>query len=266
MSNPCDDFIPTEVTIGHASTPRGMLKIGGGAPTAVISPLMSASLESLTTEIMDVAGAQPDLIEWRVDPLLASVQASEREGLLRTGLKLVMDQSPLPLLATIRTAAEGGLVDLSDGQYADFLAILATFADAVDLEICRPGAFDIVEEIHEAGSIAVASHHDFARTSSAVDMDRVFALMAKAGADVLKVAYMTHRPEDALRIMDAQVRASRTYALPVIGIGMGEFGAITRICGQTFANAATFASASSSSAPGQLSVEETRRGLVTLQR
>ena len=203
---------------------------------------------------------------WRVDPLLASVQASEREGLLRTGLKLVTDQSPLPLLATIRTVAEGGLVDLSDGQYADFLAILATFADAIDLEICHPGAIDIVEEIHEAGSIAVASHHDFTRTPPAVDIDRVFASMAKAGADVLKIAYMTHRPEDALRIMDAQLRASRTYALPVIGIGMGEFGAITRICGHTFASAATFASASSSSAPGQLSVEETRRGLVTLQR
>nr|MCW1092355.1 hypothetical protein [Streptococcus anginosus] len=67
MSNPCDDFIPTEVTIGHASTLRGMLNIGGGAPTAVISSLMSASLESLTSEITDVAGAQPDLIEWRVD-------------------------------------------------------------------------------------------------------------------------------------------------------------------------------------------------------
>ena len=243
-----------------------MLNIGGGAPTAVISSLMSASLESLTSEITDVAGAQPDLIEWRVDPLLASVQASEREGLLRTGLKLVTDQSPLPLLATIRTVAEGGLVDLSDGQYTDFLAILATFADAIDLEICHPGAIDIVEEIHEAGSIAVASHHDFTRTPLTVDIDRVFASMAKAGADVLKIAYMTHRPEDALRIMDAQLRASRTYALPVIGIGMGEFGAITRICGHTFASAATFASASSSSAPGQLSVEETRRGLVTLQR
>ena len=90
--------------------------------------------------------------------------------------------------------------------------------------------------------------------------------MDAAGADVLKIAYRARDAQDALRLLDVQLRARVVFSRPIIAIGMGGAGALTRIAGSRFGSAATFASLGAASAPGQLSVEETRGVLDLLER
>lgn len=249
-----------EVRIGRGSSPRPAVVLGG--PTCIITPLMGTTPALLSAEIEAVATQAVDLVEWRVDPLLAALEpASDRRAAIEEAWEEAVSQAPLPVLATIRTTAEGGAAELSASEYAELVALLAGLADAVDVEIARAESCALILRAHQAGAAVIASFHDFNETPPDDTLAALYAQMAEAGADVLKVACRVTTPEDALRVLAAQIGAHREHRRPIIGIGMGEAGAITRIAGAPLFSAATFASVGVSSAPGQFTVEETRRGL-----
>lgn len=249
-----------EVLIGRGSSPRPAVVLGG--PTRIITPLMGTTPALLSAEIEALATQAVDLVEWRVDPLLAALEpASDRRAAIEEAWEEAVSQAPLPVLATIRTTVEGGAAELSASEYAELVALLAGLADAVDVEIARAGAHSLIIRAHEAGAAVIASFHDFNETPPDDTLAALYAQMAESGADVLKVACRVTTPEDALRVLAAQIGAHREHRRPIIGIGMGEAGAITRIAGAPLFSAATFASVGVSSAPGQFTVEETRKGL-----
>lgn len=251
---------PVEVLIGRDSSPRPAITLGG--PTRIITPLMGTTPGLLSAEIEAVSAQAVDLVEWRVDSLLAELKpASDRRAAIEEAWEAAVSKAPLPVLATIRTTAEGGATELSAEEYVELVALLAGLADAVDVEIARTGAHALILRAHEAGAAVVASFHDFNETPPDDTLAALYAQMAEAGADILKVACRVNTSEDALRVLAAQIGAHREHRRPIIGIGMGEAGAITRIAGSPLFSAATFASLGASSAPGQFTVEETRRGL-----
>ena len=63
--------------------------------------------------------------------------------------------------------------------------------------------------------------------------------------DISKVAYMPKNKKDVINLLEA---VSEIKDFPIIAISMGKLGIITRIFGSVI----TFASAKSSSAPGQI--------------
>ena len=68
-----------EVRIGRGSSPRPAVVLGG--PTRIITPLMGTTPALLSAEIEAVASQAADLVEWRVDPLLAALEpASDRRA------------------------------------------------------------------------------------------------------------------------------------------------------------------------------------------
>lgn len=259
---------PRIVRIGLAGTPRGAVELGG--PTRIIAPILGADREALDAEMRLLAGpggASVDLVEWRVDPLLAAlVPGADAAAEIARAWEQAVCQSPLPVLATIRTSAEGGEAALEATEYSALVQVLSHLADAVDVEIDRPGAPELIAGARAAGAIVVASHHDFSATPPSEAILGVLSRMDAAGADVLKIACRARGAQDALRLLDAQLRARADFGSPVIAIGMGGAGALTRIAGSRFGSAATFASLGASSAPGQLSVEETRGVLDLLER
>lgn len=155
---------------------------------------------------------------------------------------------------------------MEDGDYVRLVALLARFADAVDVEIARTGARALIAQSHEAGAAVVASSHDFEQTPTDDALGALYTGMADAGADVLKVACRVTTAEEAVRVLSAQIAAHRAHHRPVIGIGMGDAGALTRIGGSVLFSAATFATIGASSAPGQFTVEETRTILDLVER
>lgn len=253
------------VTVGREASRRGACVLGG--PTRIIAPIMGNDPAELAEDVEAAKGKPVDLIEWRVDPLLAACETPQarREAIERAWVQSV-SLAPCPVLATIRTRAEGGMLSLSEGEYAEHVRFLSSLADAVDVEIEHEEASALIADAHESGVVVVASAHDFSGTLAREHYERLLARMDAAGADVLKVASFAHCAADTAQILALQEWASARFSRPIILIGMGAFGVLTRVAGSGFGASATFASLREASAPGQLSIEETRTLLDLLER
>lgn len=241
------------VLIGGGDTPRGVCVLGG--PTRIVVPVVGTCAEALTRGIRALDGHPHDLLEWRVDALLAA------GGNVAAACDAVLEASDVPVLATVRTRHEGGAADLSDGDYRGLVSRLAGRVDAVDVEVARPGARDLVGDAHAAGARVVASSHDFSGTPTEEELVARLGVMEASGADVAKIACTPHTPGDVLAVLSAQAWAVRGLRIPVIGISMGDLGGITRIAGSGLGCAATFATVGESSAPGQFDADRVRFAL-----
>jgi 3-dehydroquinate dehydratase-1 len=69
-----------------------------------------------------------------------------------------------------------------------------------------------------------------------------------------------------LTLLGATYEASRAIRIPLISMSMGGIGSISRIMGWMYGSAATFAVGKSSSAPGQIAVEDLRTMLAAVRR
>ncbi len=104
-----------------------------------------------------------------------------------------------------------------------------------------------------------------ARPRSTPSSER-FAQAQDLQADIAKVAVMPHDMEDVLTLLSATLQSSRALRIPLVSMSMGRFGAVTRLCGWAFGSAMTFAVGESSSAPGQMPIEDVDAGLALLQK
>lgn len=236
----------THVNIGHV--------VLGGGTTAVIVPIQPARPEDLPDAARAAAGA--DIIEWRMDALshLTPEQILDAARDLRNA-------TSCPILATFRTAAEGGPAHIEASAYAALLRALAEGGkvDAIDVEwFSHPSPGPLSRALQASGSVVVGSYHNFASTPPVAELVERMQLMANGGANVAKVAVMPTHALDVLQLLEASHTSSSQLDVPIIAISMGELGAITRIAGAQFGSVATFASVGEGSAPGQFSLESVR--------
>ncbi len=224
----------------------------GDGSVRIIAPLVGRTEAQLKKELLASHEAGADILEWRADFLETATQAA-----LTSAAMTLRGLTTQPVLFTLRTAAEGGELDITDADYAQLTRYFAAsgFADAIDLEVKR-GAAASVTAAHDAGIPVVMSYHNFEKTPSEKTLAALFADMDAAGGDVLKVAVMPQTPEDVLKLMTAALKARRAYEKPVIAISMGELGRVTRAAGALFGSDATFAALQNGSAPGQISLGE----------
>src|SRR5690554_6647767 len=229
----------------------------GEGRVKVAAPLCAATPEDLLAEAGRVAAAGVDLAEWRADYLLA---AHPDAPLTALPAALHGPLGAVPLLLTVRSADEGGQVELTDSEYATAVAaLLQGGGDAVDLELARLSVLpDLVDRAHDAGARVLVSSHDVTGTPPAAEIADRLAAMAAAGADIVKIAVTAHGPLDATHI------AHRELEVPVVTMAMGAAGLVSRLCGEVFGSAVTFGSVDSASAPGQIDVARLREvvGLV----
>ena len=70
-----------------------------------------------------------------------------------------------------------------------------------------------------------------------------------------------------MTLLAATFEASQSLLdIPLISMSMGPYGSISRMVGGVFGSALTFAVGKSSSAPGQMPIEELRAVLATVRR
>lgn len=266
------------------------------ARPAIIVPVQSTEPGELEQRCQEIAAAGfVDVIEWRIDPLLARVGADasgsgegscreERAGRGKTSGANSADRAEavvsaaasvtaagLPVLITLRSGFEGGTGPIGEDDYAEVLQALVTKLSetqgsergalgrpelgvriALDVEIDRTRAREIIDLAHECGVPVVASHHNFAGTDPVEALAAKFADMAEAGADVAKIAMMPHSAADVLDVLRATAQADAVLECPVLGISMGDAGRTSRIMGADFGSCATFAQLGDASAPGQI--------------
>ncbi|MGI6737326.1 MAG: type I 3-dehydroquinate dehydratase [Anaerovoracaceae bacterium] len=248
----------------------GSVTIGEGVPKICV-PIMSARREQLLRQAEAACRVPCDLVEWRADAL-PPAQLRDLDFMIESA-EAVRQRLDKPLLLTLRTEAEGGLVRLDRREYYSLLRDLSTEldVDAVDIE-----AFDeqqgfngekiefLTSLAHEAGRTVLLSSHQCDSTPDLDVMVRRLLVMQELGADLPKIAVMPQSDRDVLDLLEAARVFHEHYARgPFIALAMGARGQVSRICGGSFGSAVSFAAGGEEnglppSAPGQMDAALTR--------
>lgn len=265
----------TDQRPGAARTPRTVrlrdAVLGEGLPEIIV-PLTAAEPEELLLQAERAAQSPARILEWRIDHLGEQLDAAQhRRAVLDTLPRLRAAMAPgTALLATLRTAAEGGRRAVDDEQLRRTLEAVIDAPegiDAVDVETSRgeQAVEAVVARAHARGVAVVGSFHDFTATPPTADLAGVLAAQRRAGADIPKIAVTPRSGRDVLRLLEASLQEAEASDGPHIAISMGPLGAVSRIAGEAFGSAATFATAGDASAPGQIDAEEVARLLQLLR-
>ncbi len=242
--------------------------IAAGAYPLICTPLVGRTREAVVGELAAVLPKRPDVIEWRVDFF---------EGIGDTGLVIETARTmkasagDIPILFTRRSMKEGGeRIALAEPQVVSlYEAVCASrCVDLIDYELCNDAA-DIrrLRAASRAHEIAlVLSYHNFQSTPDAAALVAKFAEAERGEGDVAKVAVMPKAPEDVLTLLAATLQADRALAIPLISMSMGGYGSLSRMIGWVYGSVLTFAVGKSSSAPGQIPIDELRAVLGTVRR
>lgn len=232
---------------------------------AIISSVTCTSVSdvhALDDRWLTATDGSPDVVEWRADQLAAALGGEDDLGdKIAEVARALSARAELPLILTARSDAEGGACP--QRVYRTVVDALLECARkdtklAVDVEIERPDASDLIATARAQGTHVVASFHDFEATPDGV-FDRLHA-MEQAGASVAKIAVTPHTMDDVLTVLHATNRAHTELSIPVIAISMGRMGAVTRLMGAEFGSCATFATGpQGASAPGQYTVAQVKQ-------
>lgn len=230
--------------------------IGEGRPKVII-PIVAHTEASILETAAQFSTLQADCVEWRVDHF---EDARTPGAVARCLAKMRVALKGKLLLVTIRTKAEGGELALSHAEYMNLLhTILDTdCADLLDIEFFTAGddLAVLVGDAHTAGAAVVCSSHDFHKTPPRAELVQRMTAMQQAGADLPKLAVMPQSRTDVLELLSATAEMADLHPeTPVITMSMGALGAVSRLAGDTFGSAMTFANPGQASAPGQVPLD-----------
>ncbi|HTR58825.1 MAG TPA: type I 3-dehydroquinate dehydratase [Casimicrobiaceae bacterium] len=242
--------------------------VAGGAMPVICTPLVGRTREDVLGEIAAVLPKKPDVVEWRVDFFR---DIDDTALVIDTARALKSAAGGVPVLFTRRSASEGGeQVALSDTRIVELYEAVcaARCVDLIDYELSNPGdAFKRLRDASRAHAIAmVGSYHNFQSTPPREALVAKFRDAQASGAHVGKVAVMPKSASDVLTLLAATFEASASLDIPLISMSMGAYGSVSRMVGGVFGSALTFAVGKSSSAPGQMPIEELRAVLATVRR
>ena len=241
--------------------------VGTGSFPLIITPLVGRTPVDLAGELDAILPKRPDMLEWRVDFFDAIADA---DAVVATAREIRRRAGAVPLLLTRRNSTEGGQpMAMPEAAVVAMYrrACEARCVDLIDYELSNaPADLKQLREVSAANGIAmVMSYHNFQQTPDLATLVDRFTEAQRLGADVAKVAVMPSGPADVLTLLDATYRASQQLHIPVISMSMGGIGAVSRMMGWMYGSAATFAVGKSSSAPGQVAVEELRASLAAVR-
>lgn len=248
------------------------IEIGSGMPKICV-PITENTREDILAKAEEIALHHVDMVEWRMDFYR---EVMDVEKVLETLQGLRRTLGNMVLLATFRTAAEGGQKEIDDSTYVELNAAVAKSgcADLVDIEVFRgvneeqkmEDAYQtFIREVNACCPV-VGSYHDFEKTPTEEDMEGRLLFMKEVGVGIAKLAVMPKNRRDVLRLLAVTEQVTEKFGdTPVITMSMGSLGAFSRICGTVTGSAVTFGCLGESSAPGQLPVEKLREVLQILQ-
>lgn len=236
--------------------------IGAGSPKICVS--ITEETEEAILERAALLKEQPaDLIEWRADAFLKLKDEGALKAILAKLREVLADK---PLIFTIRTKVEGGLVAIEDSVYLNLIhgVIESKLVDLIDVEV-RVGDERIREILSAAGRsnvYVIGSKHDFEKTDTLENLLEVLEHIENSGVDIVKTAYMPHSKTDVLNLMLAtQLRQNVEGTAPLVTMSMGKLGTISRLTGEFTGSAITFGAFGDASAPGQIEIQTLKKAL-----
>ncbi len=211
-----------------------------------------------------------DVLEIRLDLL----------GIRDSGLAVeitgkIKAENGLPLILTNRSSAEGGKWEGSEKERIEILKeLLSSFSwegsvdavDAVDIELSagEKEKAELISTAKKQGKTVIVSFHDFEKTPSFQEMEKIIEEAFRAGADIAKLAVMPGSLQDILDLLRLTLNA-REARRPVCTIAMGKLGKHTRVIAPLYGSVLSYASVESSAAPGQLQANEVKKMMELLE-
>lgn len=229
-------------------------------------PVMEATEDRILQQVETIRAMDIDLVEWRID---AFQQIKDLTRCIELAKMMKERLDGLGLLITCRTKQEGGCLDYADSFYKELYQRICKeqVADLIDLEYDRgKDVFDQLLSIARKNQIQViASHHDFNKTPSKKEIMEKLNCMRQTDADIIKMACMPRSKEDVFVLMEATAAFKERFPdVVLVTMAMAKEGMPSRILGEFFGSAITFASAGKQSAPGQIDVDTMRFLIDTL--
>ena len=233
------------------------IEIGAGAPKIIV-PIVGVTKDDIIAEAKTFDSIPVDMVEWRVDWFENVFEFDKVEEVLK---ELRDALGNIPILMTFRTSKEGGEKAIEPEAYAklNIKAAQTGYVDFVDVEIFTGDEIvkKIIDGVHAAGARVIASNHDFFKTPAQSDIVYRLRKMQDMGADIPKIAVMPQNMEDVLKLLSVTYEFKEENPdTPVITMSMGKMGMISRLCGESFGAAVTFAAHKKASAPGQMEMHE----------
>jgi 3-dehydroquinate dehydratase-1 len=228
---------------------------------AICIPVTGNTAEALKKEIDHIKNLPHQLVEWRADYLMASIENRSFWHMIREVLRvlgILKAELQVPILFTIRTAREGGEADIEEADYYFLNRMVAEsgMADLIDIEALAGDAEmvkEFVEHAHKNGCGVVLSNHDFEKTPPVEKMVEKYQSMMELGGDITKLAVMPETEEDVAELLQAAAVVNEEYPdRNLVAISMGELGMVSRICAGQMGSVITFAAGKEASAPGQI--------------
>ncbi|GKU83261.1 type I 3-dehydroquinate dehydratase [Niallia sp. NCCP-28] len=236
------------------------VKIGEGVPKICVS-IIGSTVDLLKEEALMLTSLPLDVIEWRVD---FYEEVENTASVMKTLQAIRSIIGNIPLIFTFRSAKEGGEKELPASEYfALNKAVCETnLADIIDVELFNEeeDIKEIVEFAHANNVAVIISNHDFGKTPSKEEIISRLRKAQELGGDIPKIALMPNSAADVITVLDATNTMKEQYAdRPIITMSMAGKGAVSRMAGEVFGSALTFAAAKKASAPGQIAVGELKR-------
>jgi len=232
--------------------------VSGGKLPLICTPLVAKSRQSILSELANVIGKKPDLIEWRVDFF---DNIGDANAVIDVAKSIKKAAGETPLLFTRRSIKEGGEpINLSEDEVVKLYSAVceSKSVDLIDFEMSNA-----IEHVRHLRKVSLAndtkmimSYHNFQETPALEILTQRFLQAESQGADVAKVAVMPKNLEDVLTLLTATLKSAEKLKIPLISMSMAGYGSLTRMFGWVFGSAVTFAVGESSSAPGQVPIED----------
>lgn len=181
-------------------------------------PSIVGSITSQDALFQSFTTTDCDLIELRLDAL----------GFDKKVLNFAKRHSEtLPILITARGPEEGGLHQRTIPERIEAIETLLPFASALDIELRAISELSAMWELAKQNDlIRIASFHNFQELPPDDQIFSTLDAMAKAEADVAKIAFHLETEEDLNRLASL---ARQWGKLPLSFMGMGELGPASRV-------------------------------------
>ncbi|MBX3367819.1 MAG: type I 3-dehydroquinate dehydratase [Phycisphaeraceae bacterium] len=240
--------------------------------TLLCVPIMVHEIDAALADCAEAKRLGAQIAEYRIDHMLSgSPEGSppedpdsrrETDEIIR-----LVRSSPLPCIVTCRPTFEGGHYDGDDASRVSLYERLATidtpprYIDVEHATISRSANIrqKVLLAVNHPGQLRgldtalILSSHDFERRPADLTR-RLLTMRDEPAAKILKIAYRARSLRDNLELFDMLRHTDR----PMIALGMGEFGLMSRVLAPKFGAFLTFASLrdASATAPGQPTITE----------
>ena len=214
-----------------------------------------------------------DLVEFRIDAVFEGAEhgpdADELDAYTVAEFRRLLAESPLPVILTCRPTWEGGEYDGDDSDRVALFEKLCCDTDHppayLDVELAAyTRSANLRQKINlcvthpkqQRTSVTtrlILSTHDFEGRPADLDR-RLLAMYDEPACAVVKVAYRARSLRDNLDLFEIL----RERPKPIIALGMGEFGLMSRVLAPKFNGFLTFASLrdQAATAPGQPTIDD----------